>query len=86
MYTQMPDASPEHVTLRFRMPDGSAKTWRFLKTSNVQELYSYVFANLTEPGKIKLSTNYPKKDLEELHLNLGAAGIGDMESIMVTKL
>lgn len=82
----MPEASPEMVTLRFRMPDGSAKTWRFNKNANVQEMYSFVFANLSVPGKIKLSTNYPKKDLDELHITLSSAGIGDMESIMVTNL
>ena len=67
------------------MPDGSAKTWRFNKNSNVQELYNYVFSQLSEPCKFKISKNYPKKDLEELHQTLSAAGIDNMEGLMVTK-
>ena len=82
----MPEQSPEHITLRFRMPDGNSKTWRFTKNCTVQELYSYVFASLSEPANFKLSTSYPKKDLNDLHVEIRLAGIGDMENIMVTKL
>lgn len=86
MYTTMPDQSQDRITLRFRMPDGSTKTWRFDKNSIVQDLYSYVFANLSEPVKFKLSTSYPRKDLNDLYIDFGSAGIGDMENIMVSKL
>lgn len=77
------------LTVAFRLPSGSRLSRRFSKADSVAVLAAYVEQQMRASGELAgtrgvvLSTQFPKKALQELDQSLEAAGIEDRSILTV---
>jgi FAS-associated factor 2 len=78
------------LTVAFRLPSGLRLSRRFSKADSVAVLAAYVGQQMQASGEVTarqrvvLSTQFPKKVLQEVEQQLDAAGIEDRSILTVT--
>lgn len=80
------------LTVAFRLPSGSRLSRRFNSSDTVGVLAAYAAQQMAASGelpasgkqRVVLSTQFPKKELQQLDEQIGAAGIEDRSILTVT--
>ena len=78
--------------LRFQLPQGIKLSRKFLKTETIQTVCNFLHIHFSESGvgsgikNFALSTNYPKKQMENMEATLEAEGLHPRGMLFVQDL
>lgn len=78
------------LTVAFRLPSGSRLSRRFHKADSVAVLAAYTTQQMSASGelaarqRVMLSTQFPRKVLEDADQQIDAAGVQDRSILTVT--
>lgn len=84
------DSDPEKLSLMFRMPDGSRKQRKFVKSNTIAQLYAYVDGLLLDMeedlvGKYTLGTSFPRATYERSDMTLSDSKLENQMALIIQR-